>query len=155
MILANLTKAIREQNWFAVVVEFLIVIAGVVIGFQISAWNEAKRDRAYERSLLESLHQEVSSLRQLREAEIQPVLDRSGLLSSLIRRVHGADRGGDVLIDECIALSNSHVFRQLPDVLPSLAELSTSGGKQVISDTNVRREILQFIQERTGSGSLS
>ena len=37
MILQNLTKAIREQNYYAVVLEFLIVIAGVVIGFQITA----------------------------------------------------------------------------------------------------------------------
>jgi hypothetical protein len=37
MILARLSKAIREQNWFAVVLEFVIVIAGVVTGFQIMA----------------------------------------------------------------------------------------------------------------------
>lgn len=30
MILGRITKAIREQNWFAVVLEFVIVIAGVV-----------------------------------------------------------------------------------------------------------------------------
>ena len=40
MILPNLTRAIREQNYYAVVLEFLIVIAGVVIGFQITAWND-------------------------------------------------------------------------------------------------------------------
>ena len=39
MILARLSKAIREQNWFAVVLEFIIVIAGVVIGFRVTAWN--------------------------------------------------------------------------------------------------------------------
>ncbi|QNL17927.1 hypothetical protein HXX25_00410 [Hyphobacterium sp. CCMP332] len=39
MILARLSRAVREQNWFAVALEFVIVIAGVVIGFQITAWN--------------------------------------------------------------------------------------------------------------------
>jgi len=39
MILQNLSKAVREQNWFAVFLEFVIVIAGVVIGFQITARN--------------------------------------------------------------------------------------------------------------------
>ena len=29
MILARLSRAIREQNWFAVVLEFVIVVAGV------------------------------------------------------------------------------------------------------------------------------
>lgn len=40
MILQNLSRAIREQDWFAAAVEFVIVIAGVVIGFQVNAWNE-------------------------------------------------------------------------------------------------------------------
>ncbi|WP_291841755.1 hypothetical protein [Maricaulis sp.] len=31
-----LTRAIREQKWVAVVIEFVIVILGVVIGFQIT-----------------------------------------------------------------------------------------------------------------------
>lgn len=32
MILQNISKAIREQNYYAVALEFVIVIAGVVIG---------------------------------------------------------------------------------------------------------------------------
>ena len=48
MILARLSRAIRDQNWFAVLLEFVIVIAGVVIGFQITAWNAARQDRALE-----------------------------------------------------------------------------------------------------------
>lgn len=31
-----------------------MVIVGVVIGFQINAWNEARQDRAMERLLLAS-----------------------------------------------------------------------------------------------------
>jgi len=37
MILARISRAIREQNWFTVALEFVIVIAGVVIGFQVRA----------------------------------------------------------------------------------------------------------------------
>ncbi len=39
MILARISSAIRAQNWFAVALEFVIVIAGVAIGFQTTAWN--------------------------------------------------------------------------------------------------------------------
>ena len=46
MILQNISKAIREQNWFAVFLEFVIVIAGVVIGFQVTAWNAERAERA-------------------------------------------------------------------------------------------------------------
>ncbi|MBI1237001.1 MAG: hypothetical protein GC188_10005 [Alphaproteobacteria bacterium] len=50
MILARLSHAIRQQNWFAVVLEFVIVIAGVVIGFQITAWNERQAERELGRT---------------------------------------------------------------------------------------------------------
>ena len=58
MILANLVKAIREQNYYAVVLEFLIVIAGVVIGFQITAWNEEQRQEIDERIFLHELRED-------------------------------------------------------------------------------------------------
>lgn len=46
MILARLSHAIRTQNWFAVALEFVIVIAGVVIGFQVTAWNTQRETTA-------------------------------------------------------------------------------------------------------------
>jgi hypothetical protein len=60
MILHNLSKAIREQNYYAVAIEFIIVIAGVVIGFQINAWAEGREDRALEAVYLERLHADIS-----------------------------------------------------------------------------------------------
>ena len=59
MILARLSAAIRAQNWFAVVLEFIIVIAGVVIGFQITEWRGAQADRESERTYLARLHRDM------------------------------------------------------------------------------------------------
>ncbi|MFT6662771.1 MAG: hypothetical protein ACJA0K_002784, partial [Maricaulis maris] len=58
MILARITKALRDQNWLAVSLEFIIVIAGVVVGFQVSAWNEARQERGLEQAYLERLFSE-------------------------------------------------------------------------------------------------
>jgi hypothetical protein len=52
MILDNLTRAFKTQNWLAVATEFVIVIAGVVIGFQIS---QIAQNRAEERQVEELL----------------------------------------------------------------------------------------------------
>ena len=46
MILRRLSRLVREQNWFAVVLEVLIVVIGVVIGFQVTAWGQARTDHA-------------------------------------------------------------------------------------------------------------
>ena len=60
MILARLKKAIEEQNWFAVGLEFVIVVFGVVIGFQVTLWGQAKADEvkgdAYLLQLVVDLH---------------------------------------------------------------------------------------------------
>ena len=48
MILSRITRAVREQNWFAVAIEFVIVIAGVVIGFQVTGWAGEMNDRETE-----------------------------------------------------------------------------------------------------------
>jgi hypothetical protein len=55
MILERLRRAIREQNWFAVVLEICIVVLGVVIGFQVTAWGQARGDRAQEQVYLRQL----------------------------------------------------------------------------------------------------
>lgn len=55
MILDNLTRALKTQNWLAAGIEFLIVVSGVVIGFQINAWNEGRQDQARAALYLERL----------------------------------------------------------------------------------------------------
>lgn len=39
MILRRLTKHVEDQNWFAVALDFLIVVLGVFLGIQIGNWN--------------------------------------------------------------------------------------------------------------------
>ena len=55
-ILGRLAAAVREQNWFAVALEVVIVIVGVVIGFQVTAWGNERAERAREQVLLRGLH---------------------------------------------------------------------------------------------------
>ena len=42
MLLRSITKHVRDQNWFAVFLDFFIVVAGILIAFQITNWNERR-----------------------------------------------------------------------------------------------------------------
>lgn len=44
-ILSRLTDALRRQNWFAVLLEIGIVTLGVLIGIQVSNWNDERREQ--------------------------------------------------------------------------------------------------------------
>ena len=62
MILDNLSRALKTQNWLAAGVEFVIVLAGVVIGFQVNAWAESRAEREREALLLARLDADFSDL---------------------------------------------------------------------------------------------
>jgi hypothetical protein len=59
----RLSSGLRDQNWTAVVIEMLVVVLGVVIGFQVNAWGHARSDRAKERGYLEQLTSDVAATR--------------------------------------------------------------------------------------------
>ena len=45
MILRRVIEHVTGQNWFAVALDFVIVVVGVVIGLQVSNWNASRADR--------------------------------------------------------------------------------------------------------------
>lgn len=55
MILRSITKHVREQNWFAVGLDFLIVVVGVFIGIQVANWNTSRIDEARAQAYLERI----------------------------------------------------------------------------------------------------
>lgn len=46
MILRSVTKHIRDQNWFAVFLDFAIVVVGVFVGIQVSNWDQERKNNA-------------------------------------------------------------------------------------------------------------
>ena len=59
-VLARLAEAVRRQDWFTVLVEIAVVVLGVVIGFQVNAWGQARADRAKEQDYLRLLSAELA-----------------------------------------------------------------------------------------------
>ncbi|MBS0590699.1 MAG: hypothetical protein JSR65_08690 [Proteobacteria bacterium] len=61
MILRRLSQSLREQNWTAIVIEFLLVVIGVFLGIQVSNWNQANVDRARELGYLHNIREDVAA----------------------------------------------------------------------------------------------
>ena len=52
MILRRLSQSLKEQNWSAICVEFVLLVVGVFLGIQVANWNAARVDRMeYEAAL--------------------------------------------------------------------------------------------------------
>tara|TARA_R110002153_G_scaffold32537_2_gene98423 strand:- start:13533 stop:14306 length:774 start_codon:yes stop_codon:yes gene_type:complete len=61
MILRRITKHVREQNWFAIWLDFFIVVIGVFIGIQVSNWNASLSQKERAHSYLERLESDLAS----------------------------------------------------------------------------------------------
>ncbi len=61
MILRRLATSIRKQDWFAVVIETLIVVLGVFLGLQVNNWNEAQKLEVQKSAAIERLHAEAEA----------------------------------------------------------------------------------------------
>ncbi|WP_291841750.1 hypothetical protein [Maricaulis sp.] len=87
MILARITRALKDQNWFAVALEFIIVIAGVVIGFQVTAWNDGRSERVIIagqlREVREDIRADLIALEETRQASLWRMRAAEYLLLSI------------------------------------------------------------------------
>ena len=55
MILSRVIEHVKEQNWTAIFLDFVIVVAGVFIGLQVQEWSKARDDRRREAQIVEDL----------------------------------------------------------------------------------------------------
>ena len=57
----------REQNWFAVAIDFAIVVVGVFLGIQMANWNDSRKERVeehrYYAQILDDLRTDQQTLR--------------------------------------------------------------------------------------------
>jgi hypothetical protein len=52
VILRRLSQHLREQNWTAISIEFVLLVLGVFLGIQVANWNEQRADSARAQAYL-------------------------------------------------------------------------------------------------------
>ena len=55
MIFKRFAANLRAQHWFAIGIEFAIVVAGVFVGTQVSNWNAGRLEKVETRRMMVQL----------------------------------------------------------------------------------------------------
>ena len=72
MLFRRIAEHVKDQNWTAVGLDFVIVVVGVFFGMQVqSLYEEGARQNA-DKQYLERLHREVIELKEIRAELIEP-----------------------------------------------------------------------------------
>jgi len=61
MLLRSISKHVKEQNWFAISLDLLIVIFGVFMGIQVSNWNQERVGERQAEVLLSRLYNDLQN----------------------------------------------------------------------------------------------
>jgi len=127
MILHRLADAVREQNWFTVVLEVIIVVVGIFIGLQVDDWNQRRHEREADQRALALFVDELKLMLDEARLDQQIViasLQNLSLATEIALNCEADDEARNRLID---AIGNTFDWR-VPDIRPSgLAEIGNSG----------------------------
>lgn len=143
MILRRIKAHVEKENWFAVGIDFAIVVVGVFIGIQVANWNETRVNRTIETTYLELLQRDLQTTQQELDAQITfeqfqvrvaneaaPLIDSSP--SELRRQKLG------------IILTRLGGRRTLRVDSPTFQDLQSSGRLGLISDPELRSDIVSY-----------
>lgn len=143
MILRSVMKHVRDQNWFAVGVDLLIVVVGVFIGIQVSNWNQSRVDSNTESTYLELLQRDLRTTIEDAEKQIAfeqyqvrlanaalPLIEQQP--SELRRRKLG------------MILTQLGARRTLKIDSPTFLDLRSSGRLGLIADPELRSFIVSY-----------
>lgn len=145
MLLRRISGHIKEQNWFAVSADFVIVVTGVVLGIQLANWNNEYQQRLDERQILERLSDETDVLLASVEVEKAALQERTTLLSDVQLVIYSVDAARPLSDEECEAISLSHIYRLGSDELPVLNELIETGRFDRLRDADVKQALREYI----------
>ena len=91
MILRRFSQALKEQNWTAIVIEFVLLVVGVFLGIQVANWNAERENRSresiYLATLAEDLQSDVAEMERIQRVSTK----RMSALNYLLRNATGQE----------------------------------------------------------------
>jgi hypothetical protein len=143
MISRRITEHLKQQHWTAIAIDLVIVVLGVFIGLQVNNWNEARTERARERTYLERLLVDFDANVKTLQTYVDGRRDDAQTLASLAVALQD---GGNSPTEEAL---QRPLCRWGAAPLPDLRqgtynELVSSGGLSVLRDEKIRTLLADY-----------
>ena len=149
MIFRRVKAHIENENWFAVFIDFLIVVVGVFIGIQVANWNAVKQADNKEAVKLELLQGEFTTvIKELREAK-----EKNDKTVDATLEVLRIIRDGNEPTDKDAFLKtirNSGSFNVGPLEPAALTELLASGSLTSLTSQTLRTALIKYHEQAYG-----
>ncbi len=112
MILRRLTEQLKQQNWTAIAIEFVLLVAGVFLGIQVANWNEQRLGQRlaqrYLADIASDIRSDLSELARVQDSALDRMAASAHVLGEAGVAVssHGV-RVSDTEVDDVFAQADS------------------------------------------------
>lgn len=138
MILARISKALKDQNWLAVGIEFVIVVTGVMLAFQVTQWSADRAEAEHRAIALDRLQEEVETATGILNSFLDMYAERNTDRTEVIERLLAADF--EDMDEEAMkdALVSTSLFPAFSPPQGVYTEITSSGMVSSLGDARFR-----------------
>ena len=144
MILRRLTEHLKAQNWFAVAIDFTIVVAGVFIGIEVSNWNAARAEQGLALSYLERIADDI-------DADLADYADRLAYWAAVsdyaaegLAYAESRDPGGGSPWRILLAFFQASQVAEFYTTSPTWDEMRSAGDLRLIDNIELRSRLARY-----------
>jgi hypothetical protein len=140
----RLARALREQHWLAAGIEVAIVVLGVVIGFQVTAWGEDRSNRAKEQAYFRQLVADLAETERRFEGADEDVAFADEGRTRLLHAFWAPDTSPR---DSVLFWADVAAYYEDPhSVLGTVTALLSTGDLNLIRDASIRSALTGFAE---------
>jgi hypothetical protein len=138
-------KHIKEQNWFAVGLDVIVVIVGIFLGMQVQEWYEERKLSNDEQLIMQRMLNETQLLLSTQTKEMDSLLERTEMLVSANPVLFSQEPIRQLTRRECYFVAGSHSYRRPSDELPILDELLETGRFDILQDETLKANLRSYL----------
>lgn len=144
MLLRKLSESIRTQDWFAVIIEVLVVVVGIFLALQVDAWNEARQDRLLEQRYLQRLDAELANDIEAMEFGLELAWDRHDMGRMLLAALEDPSIARDDPSRFVTAIETAGWTFLPPINDATFEEIKFSGNLSIIRNEELRQSLSAY-----------
>lgn len=144
MILRRVIAHFRRQEWTAIAIDFVIVVAGVFVGIQVSNWNADRADRGRAEGYLERIAADL-------DADLGDYADRLGYWAAVsdyaatgLSYAESRDLGGGEPWPVLLAYFQASQVAEFITSSPTWDEMLSAGNLRLIENVELRNRLARY-----------
>jgi len=141
MLLTRIKNNILTQNWASLILEIIVLVVGIFLGFQLDNWNEDRKNTHLEKRYMERFYSDAIYNINAIGSRVSLVNNRIKSLQKVINKLESKTTE-DVSIDDMgVVFCYWYISEAVPLRTTSYDELIASNSLALISNDELREQI--------------